>query len=159
MQPTPQPEHQWLLQLVGEWTSEMKASMGPGEPEQTFVATERVRAIGELWVVCESTGESPIGPSLSIMTLGYDPTKQRFVGNFIGSSMAYHWVYEGQLDAAKKVLTLDTLGPSFEDQAKLVKYQDIIEIISPTERTLTARYQGADGQWQQLMVVRYQRKS
>src|SRR5690606_5347992 len=101
----------------------------------------------------------PIGPSLSIMTLGYDPTKQRFVGNFIGSSMAYHWVYEGQLDAAKKVLTLDTLGPSFEDQAKLVKYQDIIEIISPTERTLTARYEGADGQWQQLMVVRYQRKS
>ena len=159
MMPAPQPEHQWLLQLVGEWTSEMEASPGPDQPEQKFVATENVRAIGDLWVVCESQGGSPGGLMTSIMTLGYDPTRQRFVGSFIGSMMSHQWVYEGQLDAAKKVLTLDTLGPSFANQNEMVKYQDIIEIVSPTERTLTARYQGADGQWQHLMEVRYRRKA
>ncbi len=159
MQPTPQPEHQWLLQLVGEWTSEMEASPGPGQPEQKFVATEHVRAIGELWVVCESQGKTPGGLMTSIMTLGYDPARQCFVGSFIGSMMTHQWVYEGHLDAAKKVLTLDTMGPSFTNEKEMVRYQDIIEIVSPTERKLTARFEGPDGQWQHLMEVRYQRKA
>ena len=32
MKAEPQKEHQWLQKLVGEWTSEGEADMGPGQP-------------------------------------------------------------------------------------------------------------------------------
>ena len=54
------------------------------------------------------------GPSTTIMTLGYDPQKERFVGTFVASMMTHMWHYNGSLDAAEKVLTLDTEGPEHE---------------------------------------------
>ena len=65
----------------------------------------------------------------SIITLGYDPAKQRFVGSFIASCMTHLWPYEGTLDATGKVLTLDSEGPSFSGDGTTVKYQDIVEIV------------------------------
>lgn len=158
MHAQPQQEHEWLQQLVGQWTSETEANMGPDKPTEVFKSTEIVRSIGGLWTVCEGLGEMPGGGmATTIMTLGYDPAKKRFVGTFIGSMMTHQWVYEGHLDAASKVLTLDTEGPSFAADGKLAKYQDIIEIKSPDHRTLTARTLGEDGQWTQFMTASYRR--
>jgi hypothetical protein len=78
------------------------------------------------------------GIGLTIMTLGFDPAKTRFVGTFIGSMMTHMWIYDGQLDAAGKVLTLDAEGPSFTDPAKMAKFQDMIEIKSDDQRTADA---------------------
>lgn len=97
-------------------------------------------------------------PARTVMTLGYDPAKKRFVGTFIGSMMTNLWVYEGELDVAGKVLTLDAEGPSFADPTKTAKYKDAIEIVSPDHRILTSRFQGDDGQRHQLMTVHYRRK-
>ena len=73
------------------------------------------------------------------MTLGYDPAKKAFVGTFIGSMMTHLWVYDGELDAAGKVLTLDAEGPSFAATDKMAKYKDAIEIKSDDHRVLTSR--------------------
>ena len=54
MKAEPQKEHQWLHKLVGEWTSEAETSMGPGKPPEKFEASESVRSLGGLWVLCES---------------------------------------------------------------------------------------------------------
>ena len=35
----PQHEHEWLQQLVGEWTLEGEATMEPGRPPETIWAT------------------------------------------------------------------------------------------------------------------------
>ena len=43
------------------------------------------------------------------------------------------WVYEGELDAAGKVLTLDADGPSVADQTKTAKYT--IQTVSPDHRS------------------------
>ena len=77
--------------------------------------------------------------STTMATLGYDPQKQRFVGTFIGSMMTNLWVYDGSLDASERVLTLDTEGPGMTGDGKTAKYQDIIEILSADQRTLTSR--------------------
>lgn len=154
----PQQEHRWLDRLVGEWTSEFECRMGPDEPPMKSQGVEVVRSLGGLWIVGEGEGEAPDGnTSKTVMSLGYDPRTKHYVGTFIASMMAHLWVYSGSLDAAGKVLTLDTEGPDFSGQ-KLAKYKDIIEFVDDDHRTLTSRILGEDGTWSQLMTAHYHRK-
>lgn len=158
MNAEPQREHKWLDQLVGEWTSEMEATMAPGEPPMKSSGTETVRSIGSLWTIGEGTAEIPGGGcGTTLMTLGYDPRQKRFVGTFIGSMMTYQWQYSGQLDASEKILTLDTEGLDFS-QTAMARYQDIIEIVNPDHRILRSQILGEDGKWNHFMTVHYRRK-
>ena len=113
MKTEPQKEHQWLQQLVGEWTSEADCAMGPGQPSTKSYGTERVRMVGGLWMVGEGQGEMPGGGTATmIMTLGYDPQKQKYLGTWIGSMMTHMWHYDGEMDASGRILTLSAEGPS-----------------------------------------------
>lgn len=159
----PQKEHQWLQKLVGEWTYETEMPMSPDQPAQKFQGTETVRSLGGLWIVGEGRGEMPDGGGTAtmILTLGYDPQKQRFVGTWVGSMMTILWVYEGQLDAAEKALSLDAEGPKMTPEGPAegtAKYQDVITIESDDRRTLTSRILGDDGEWHQIMKATYRRK-
>ncbi len=157
MRADPTAEHEWLMQLVGEWTSRAACVM-PGGITDTTEGREVVRAIGEVWVVGEGTGPMPDGPDMtSVITLGYDPMKQKYVGSWIGSPMAQLIVYEGTRE--DDTLTLDCEGPAFEDPSKLATYQDIIEIRSPNERALISQINKPDGTWDRFMEVTYQRVS
>ena len=158
-QPEPPEEHRWLQRLVGEWDYEAEASMGPGQPPMKHTGTESVRSIGGVWVQGEGKGQMPDGgPATTVITLGYDPAKKRFVGTFIGSMMTHMWVYEGTLDAAGKALTLDTEGPHFGAEGKMAKYKDVITFVSDDHRTLTSQMQADDGSWNQFMTAHYRRK-
>jgi len=155
----PQAEHRWLERLVGEWTCEGEGIMEPGKDPVTFKSTESVRSIGGLWIVAEGHGEMPgCGPSTTIMTLGYDPQKERFVGTFIASMMTHMWHYNGSLDATEKVLTLETEGPSMSGQGKMAKYKDVIEIQSDSHRILSSHVMDDDGNWWQFMTAHYRRQ-
>jgi len=156
--PAPQKEHRWLQKMVGEWTAEGEGSMGTDQPPMTWKGTESVRAIGEFWIVAEAQGEMPGGsPATNIVTLGYNPQKERFVGTFFSSMMPRLWLYEGALDAAERVLTLDTEGPSMTVEGETARYQDVMEIFSDDHRVLTSLILGTDGQWQQIMTTHYRR--
>lgn len=82
----------------------MAAIMGPDQPPQKSTETEKVRSLGGLWIQCKGQGEMCGGPATTMMTLGYDPQKQRFVGTWLGSMMTYLWLYDGEMDAAQRVL-------------------------------------------------------
>ena len=154
MQARPEKQHRWLQKLIGEWTYETDASAPASEKAS---GTERVRQLGGLWVLAEGEGRMPDGvAATTLMTLGYDPAKGRFVGTWIGSMMTHLWVYDGELDAAGRVLTLNSEGPSMTGGGSLAKYQDVIEFMSDDHRVLTARSQ-ATGSWQQMMMVHYRR--
>jgi len=158
MQAGPQKEHQWLEKLVGEWTYETEASMGPDKPPEKFKGTESVRSVGGLWMICEGRGEMPGGgTATTIMTLGYDPAKKRYLGTFLGSMMTHLWVYDGELDLAGNKLTLDAEGPSFTEGGKTAKYRDAIEFKSDDHRVLTSHVLGDDGQWHGFMTAHYRR--
>jgi hypothetical protein len=151
-------EHQWLQRLVGEWTYESEAVMEPGKPTTKSTWTESVRALGDLWIVCEGRGDMPDGcAGTTIMTLGYDPVKQRFVGTFIGSMMTHLWVYEGELDSTGRRLVLNTEGPSMLAEGKTVKYRDIIEMAGDGRRMLSSSALGDDGEWHNFMTANYWR--
>lgn len=155
----PQPQHAWLQRLIGDWTFESECVGEPGQPTSKFRGRETVKALGDLWIVGEGEGEQPGGGTARMMiTLGFDPKRNRFVGTWQGSMMTHLWIYEGELDAAQRVLTLDSQGPSFTNPDQLTNYQDIIEIVSDDHRILTSRAQGENGQWTQFMTAHYHRR-
>jgi hypothetical protein len=159
MMAKPQKEHEWLQKLVGDWTMEAEASMGPDKPAEKTRGTESVRSLGGLWYLAEGQGEMPGGgPATMLMTLGYDPQKQRYGGTWIGSMMTHLWVYDGELDAAGKMLTLNADGPSMAAEGKMTKYRDVIEFKSDDHRVLTSHLLGDDGQWHQFMTAHYRRR-
>jgi hypothetical protein len=154
----PQKEHKWLEQLVGNWAYESDCIMGPDQPPMKSKGKESVSTLGGLWMLCEMEGEMPDGGTGRMqMTLGYDPAKGRFVGTFIGSMMTHLWIYDGELDASGRVLTLNAEGPSFAGDGKMAKYQDIIEIKNANERTLSSQVLGEDGKWTRFMTANYKR--
>ena len=158
--PEPQKEHQWLHRLIGHWTFEADCVMGPGQPPVKHTGRETVRSLGGLWTIGEGAGDTaPEGVTETIMTLGYDPQRKRFVGSFIAGMMTHFWIYDGTLDAAGKVLTLDAEGPSFAGDGTMVRYQDIIEFIDDDHRTLSSQMRGADGKWTPFMKAHYRRKA
>jgi hypothetical protein len=159
MHTEPQQEHHWLQKLVGVWTSEAEAVTEPGQPPQKLKGSETVRSIGGLWTMAEGRGEMPGGgEAVMFMTLGYDTSRKRYVGTWIGSMMAYLWVYDGELSADGKTLTLSAEGPSMAGDGKLGKYRDVIELKSDDERTLSSYMLGDDGKWQHFMTATYRRQ-
>jgi Protein of unknown function (DUF1579) len=159
MKSQPQKQHEWLQKLVGEWTYEADCTMGPDQPPEKFKGSESVRSLGGVWVLCEGRGEMPDGGmATTLMTLGYDPQKKRYVGTWIGSMMTHLWVYDGALDAAEKVLTLDTEGPDFAAKGKMAQYKDVIEFKNDDHRLLASHMLGDDGQWHGFMTANYLRK-
>lgn len=160
MKAEPQKQHEWLQQLVGEWTYEGEAAMGPDRPPEPFGGTETVRSLGGLWFVAEGAGTMPGGdPARTIMTLGYDPEQGRYVGTWIGSMATHLWVYDhGELDTERNALTLEADGPMLGAEGKTTRYRDEIQFNGDDHRVLTAYMQEEDGSWRHLMTVSYRRK-
>ena len=152
-------QHRWLQQLVGNWVCTVDVAMPDGQKPPP--AIEKVRALGNTWIQGETQTEMPgMGQVTMQITLGFDPQKQRFVGTWVGSMMTHLWVYEGELDATGKVLTLNAEGPAMMGggENRTAKYQDTISLIDPNERTLTSQQQQPDGSWQKFMTAHYKRK-
>jgi hypothetical protein len=155
----PTREHKWLQKFVGDWTYETEAAMEPGGTPQKMTGTESIRALGEIWVQGQGTSQMPDGsPAETQITLGYDPTKKRFVGSWLGTMMTHLWVYDGELSADERTLTLNSEGPSMTEENKRANYRDVFEFKNDDLRTLTAFVQGPDSQWNQFMQMDYHRK-
>lgn len=152
----PLAEHEWLQKLVGDWTFDGEADMGPDQPRQASTGTETVRSLDGMWTIAEGFVNGPDGGMRMIITLGYDPARTCYVGTFIASCMTRLWTYEGTLDAARKVLTLKAEGPDFSGTGT-AQYHDIIEIISDDERTLSSEVLMPDGSWHRFMTTKYRR--
>jgi len=159
MKPEPQKEHAWLHRLIGDWSFKGECIMDPAEPPVQSVGEVTVRSLDGLWILCEGISDALDGtPVPSVITLGYDPQKQRFVGSFVAGCMTHLWIYDGALDETGKVLTLDTEGPGFSEDGALAPYQDIIEIESDDHWMLKSRMRGDEGQWIQFMTAHYRRQ-
>lgn len=146
----PAAEHEWLHQLVGDWTFEAQGEHG-------IRGDEQVRGF-DLWIQAEAHAQMNSGRKVkNLMTLGYDIEKKAFVGTWVGSMMSNLWVYEGELDSSGKVLVLNSRGPSMDGGGKQSNYRDIIEIVSSSERILRAEVQADDGTWAEFMRTTYRR--
>ncbi|HYW06720.1 MAG TPA: DUF1579 domain-containing protein [Longimicrobium sp.] len=153
-------EHEWLDQLVGEWSYESESIMNPGEPPFKTSGTESVRSLGGFWTVAEGEFRmsSATGTTSTITTLGFDPARGRFAGTFIGSMMPNLWLYDGELDADGKRLTLRADGPGYPDGEGTTTYHDVIWFEDEGHRVMTSSVLQPDGTWNTFMTVHYRRK-
>ena len=156
--PEPQPEHEWLMQMVGKWEAEVEMFKEPGKPPEKSRGAESVRAIGGFWILAENKGMHMDKPFTGIMTLGYDPPTKRYVGTWVDSMTSHLWAYAGTLDAARKVLTLEAEGPCPMTPGKMSKFKEIIELQSKDHRVFSSSMQAEDGTWTLMMTINYRRK-
>jgi hypothetical protein len=157
--PPPVKEHEWLQKFVGEWESAVEVAMEPGKPPMKCKGTESARMLGGFWIVGEGKGkmEGVPGTMTSLMTLGYDPQKSKYVGTWVDSMNSYLWNYEGTVDATGKVLTLETQGPC-PLKPGLVRFKEVTEFKSDDHRVFTSSMQEDDGRWVTMVTASYHRK-
>jgi len=156
-------EQAWLKKVLGDWSFMSECDMGPDQPRGKFKGSERVRALGDVWVIGEGEGEMPGGGTgRMLLTIGFDGTKKRFVGSWVGSMMTNLWTYDGELDAAGHMLTLNAEGPAMDPSAApgtIAKYQDVHEFKSDSHRVLTSRTLTGEGKWVEFMKAEYRKKA
>jgi len=158
MNPEPQKEHIWLRKFLGDWTFDAEMPDG-GKESENCSGSESVRALSDLWILGEGIGKMPGGGTANtLLTLGFDIQKKRFVGTWVGSMMTNLWVYDGYLDEGSNTLTLESEGPSMSQPGKSARYRDIFEFKSDDHRILRAETLGEDGKWTQFMATHYRRK-
>ena len=157
-QDAPKTGHDWLMQMVGEWDTESELVIDPNAKPLKAKGTSSVRSIGGLWLLAEMKGEFMGTSVVGITTLGYDREKKRFMGTFIANMSDYLWKYDGSLDAAAKVLTLDAEGPSPLAPGKMFKYKDVYEIKNKDHKVMTSSMQLEDGKWLTFATVHFRRK-
>lgn len=132
--------------------------MTEGEPPSTFRGTEVARMIGGLWIQAEGLGTMPDGTTaISQLTVGFDSEKGRYVGTWLSSTMPNLWVYEGAVDDAGTVLTLNTSGPHMSGDGRTARYRELLEWKSDDLRTFTSEMENEDGSWQQVVSMEYHR--
>jgi hypothetical protein len=156
--PKPVKEHAWLAQLAGEWESTMKCIGMPGQPPAEGKSSEKARMLGGFWIVSEGDGEMMGGKFSSLLTLGYDPEKKKFIGTWVDSMTSTMWTYTGTLDEATNTLTLETEGPNPMAPGKTAKFKEVIVIKDKDHKTFTSNIQGEDGKWTEMMTATSTRK-
>ncbi|KLU06771.1 hypothetical protein RISK_001085 [Rhodopirellula islandica] len=145
--PKPTQEHQWLQQFSGVWTTKSESSMGPDQPPVQSEGKMTSRMLGGFWLTNTMEGDYAGTPMHGIQTIGFDETKQKYVGTWIDSVTSMMWHYEGQVDSTGKILTLEAEGPNFMSDGTATKFEDIYEFKSEKELSIQSRMLAEDGTW------------
>lgn len=149
---------EFLERLVGEWSVVAETVLGPGQEPVRSESRVVARLLGGQWLVAEGSGTTPDGrPVTSILTLGYDPAEQRFIGTWISSMQAHLWQYTGRLDHAGTVLTLETEGPILGDPTRSTRYREVIEVEDADRHVIRSMILGPDGEWFEFARAEYRR--
>ncbi|HEY5752020.1 MAG TPA: DUF1579 domain-containing protein [Chthoniobacterales bacterium] len=154
--PGPVKEHEWLQKFVGEWESEGEAFMVPGQPATPLKGVESARLIGGFWLVSQIKSTTDF-PYEQVLTIGYDPAKEKYIGTVIDSMTTHIWQYEGTVDATGNILTWETEGP-VPSPDKPSKFKEVTEFKNPDYKVFTSAIQGPDGSWNNMMTIHIRRK-
>lgn len=145
---SPQQEHHWLNQLMGEWKFSHKCG-----PDSVSEGTLTTRSMSGMWVLLEYEGPMPDSdtPWTSQACLGFDPQTGLYRGTFVASMMSHLWIYEGELNEDKTALVLNVEGPRMDGKPGMAKYRDIYEIVDADHWILRSEMLDETGDWQPFM--------
>jgi hypothetical protein len=150
--PVPQKEHQWLEQFAGKWTSQSKSIAFGEQPAMECSGEAQARLVGKFWIVLNLKGQTAGQTFTAVQTIGYSPSKEKYIGTWIDSMTDHLWRYEGSVDESGKKLSLTAMGPNFMTGEGQVKYRDSYEFASSDRIVTTSEIQGEDGKWITFMT-------
>jgi hypothetical protein len=154
--PPPTKEHAWLEKFAGEWGSAAEISCTPGQPPMHYTGSESARMLGSYFLIAQGKADSEEMPYASVLTLGYDPGKAKYIGTWVDSMTGHLWKYEGTVNAEGNILSLDTeVGCA---SGKVTKFKEVTEFKSADHRVFTSSMQGEDGSWRTTVTINYHRK-
>jgi hypothetical protein len=163
--PKPGKEHSMLQQqFVGEWDAVMK-HVGDGKKEskeskdKEFKGTETVKsAFDGYWLVIDFKGDMDGKSYTGHGSMGYDPSKKKYVMTWLDNMSPYSMWSEGTADDAGKTFTFTSEGYC-PDLGKSGTFKTVFEVKDATHRTLTFYRTGKDGPEQKMGWIEYTRKS
>lgn len=144
-------EHEWLQQLVGVWAVKGQAEMGPDQAPMVMEYREVATALGDFWVSSEMNANFGGSPFTGRLAIGFDPRQAAFVGTWMDNFSTHLWIYHGWLDEQKRVLTLESMGPSMTDPTTMVPFRDVVEVIDRDHKRNTSWMLGDNGEWTMFM--------
>lgn len=145
------PELAWLEQITGNWTYEAELLVAPDQPPVKGRGTESGPLDGNQ-VVFKGRQEG----MTTEFTVRFDPATKIFSARFTASTMPTPWTYEGTLDKAGKILTLNSKGPSPTNPKEQADYKTFIEVKDQDHKTVHSSVE-MDGKWITLETYRYRR--
>lgn len=155
--PKPQEQHAWLQRFVGTWDAELEMSMNPASPPSRSRGVDTWRLLGGFWAISE--GENLDFPFRYLMTLGYDPVKEKYIGTWADTMTSHGWRYEGSVDASGRILTLDTDAPFPPGSGKTTKFRDVMEFVTDNHRLYTSSMQLENGEWIKHLTINLRRRN
>jgi hypothetical protein len=145
------PEHQLLKRMEGAWTASIKSDAGASTG--TMVCK---LACNGLWLTTEFTsdfgGQSYQGRGLD----GYDPAKKKYVSVWVDSMSTRPLLFEGEMDATGKVLTMIGEGPGFDGQP--TRFKSVTRHVDGDHLAFGMFVVAPDGSETQVMSIDYVRK-
>ncbi|MCA9052759.1 MAG: DUF1579 domain-containing protein [Planctomycetaceae bacterium] len=154
--PGPAPEHAFLKRFVGEWTTESQCQMGPDQPAMPCQGKFNARMLGDFWLISDTEGSMAGASVHAVLTLGYDPQQQKYVGTWVDSMMNHLWKYEGAVEGEK--LILEASGPNLLAGGRPALFRDIYEFKSADEIAVSSQMQTEDGAWVTFITGTARRK-
>jgi hypothetical protein len=146
----------FVHRLAGEWSVVTHTVLGPDQEPVRSEGRESARMVGS-WLVAESAGDAGGRPFTGILTLGWDPHRERFVATWIDGVQRHLWQYTGALDQAGSVLTLEAEGPFMGDPSQTARYRVLIEAQSPDRKVMRSQIFGPNGEWFEFSRAEHQR--
>jgi hypothetical protein len=147
-----------LKKDVGTWDAKLKMWMdGPDGEAMEMTGTETNRMIGENWVVSNFEGDFGGQKFEGSGTVGFDTSKNKYVGTWVDSMSAAITMMEGEYDEKTNsiVFMVDSIDPATGDKVKqkhTVQYKDD----NTRVMTMTQPMPGSD-KWVKIMEITYTR--
>lgn len=148
---TPQPEHELLQRMTGEWQFErfMPAQDGSGM-QAVGTGTVSATMLGDYFVVSNWSGNIFGMDFNGLQTLGYDIESSRYTGNWIDAFMSHQWDLSGSADDSGQELVISTQGPA--PTGGTTEFRETYLFVSADSMTVTGEMQNA-GEWMTLTVT------
>lgn len=150
--PGPAPEHALLQRFIGSWQTSGECSTGPDTPSMKNRGTMTSRMLGERWVVNDMKIDADGTPVVGVQTIGYDPTKKKYVGTWTDSMINHLWVYEGRYDENSETLVLEADGPNLMAGGAMTRFRDTYRFVTDDRIESTSASLSDEGEWVVFMT-------
>jgi hypothetical protein len=151
----PGPEHKWLTDEVGHWTTTVRMFMDPTKPPMESTGTEDVTSVlGGRFIQMQSHGQMMGKPFEGLGLAGYDNTKKKFTMTWADSMGTMILLVEGTGDAKQRVYTGEETMPNGQKRP----FRWVITTVSPTKRTMEMYAPGMDGKEMKEVEIVYTKK-